>query len=181
MRSLHTLLILLAVAPVGAAQVYRWVDKDGVVHFSDQPVKGAEQIPLTPAPKPGSVAPPAYRPPPAQLTPPPETVARYNRCVVKGPTPDQTFMQADVIAVQVDTDPALQPEDGIAASLNGEALQGWPRGSAAFRIGPLPRGAYTLAVTVTGADGTVKCTSPTTSFNVFQPTLLSPARKPKPR
>jgi hypothetical protein len=29
---------------VQAAVVYRWVDADGVVHFSDQPVPGAEKI-----------------------------------------------------------------------------------------------------------------------------------------
>ena len=30
------LLLVLSAAPLGAAEVYRWVDADGVVHFSDK-------------------------------------------------------------------------------------------------------------------------------------------------
>ncbi len=38
--------LALAAIPfaVHAAIVYKWTDADGVVHFSDQPVPGAEKI-----------------------------------------------------------------------------------------------------------------------------------------
>ena len=179
MRSLHTLLIWLAAAPVGAAEAYRWVDKDGVVHFSDRPAKGAETIPLTPAPRPGSIAP--LQPRPTVSAPPAPSIARYNACAVTSPAADQTFMQADQIPVTVEMDPALQADDGITLTLNGTPIKEWPRSATASRIGPLPRGAYTLAATVTGPTGASKCTSSAVTFNVFQPSLLSPLRKPKPR
>jgi hypothetical protein len=35
---------LLAALAAQAAVVYRWVDADGVVHYSDQPVPGAQKI-----------------------------------------------------------------------------------------------------------------------------------------
>jgi hypothetical protein len=37
-------LIFAAPLLLRAAVVYKWIDADGVVHFSDQPVEGAERI-----------------------------------------------------------------------------------------------------------------------------------------
>ena len=39
------------------AQAYRWVDEDGVVHFSDVPTEGAERIELPHSDRPRSTAP----------------------------------------------------------------------------------------------------------------------------
>ena len=41
---------LLLAASLALAQVYRWVDEDGVVHYSDQPHQGAEEVELEGAP-----------------------------------------------------------------------------------------------------------------------------------
>ena len=37
--------IIMAVSPIHA-QIYKWVDSDGNVNFSDKPHPGAEEIPL---------------------------------------------------------------------------------------------------------------------------------------
>jgi hypothetical protein len=55
MRYLPYLTLLLAM-PLMAANIWKWRDANGVVHFSDQPVPGAEQVnlqlPSTYAPSP---------------------------------------------------------------------------------------------------------------------------------
>jgi hypothetical protein len=180
MRSLPLILTVLASAPLLAAQVYRWVDKDGVVHYSDQPVPGAEVLPLASAPKPGSV-PQTYTPSAGRN---PETPyrpeVRYSACEITSPSQDQIFMQSEGIPIVVETQPDLQAGYGVSVSMNGTALE-WPQGAAASRIGPLPRGSYSLVASVTGPDGAVKCKTAPVSFSVFQPTVLAPGRKPAPR
>ncbi len=45
--ALATLLLAVLVAPLAQAEVYRWVDEDGTVHYSDEPHEGgdkAEQV-----------------------------------------------------------------------------------------------------------------------------------------
>ena len=49
LRSVFSLFCLLAVGAAAAQEAYRWVDEDGVVHYSDRPREGAEAIVL-PAP-----------------------------------------------------------------------------------------------------------------------------------
>lgn len=44
-RSIFVLVCLLATA-TAVAQAYRWVDDDGLVHYSDRPVEGAERVNL---------------------------------------------------------------------------------------------------------------------------------------
>jgi len=44
-RAVATLLLLTLLMPVGAAEVFRWVDDAGQVHFGDRPpASGAEQL-----------------------------------------------------------------------------------------------------------------------------------------
>ncbi len=42
-RAIFALLGIFAAASA-SADVWRWVDENGVVHFSDTPVEGAEQV-----------------------------------------------------------------------------------------------------------------------------------------
>ena len=44
MRRLLILFALLATAGASATEVYRWVDKDGRVHYGDQPKQGGEAV-----------------------------------------------------------------------------------------------------------------------------------------
>lgn len=178
MRSLPLLVMLLAAAPLEAAQVYRWVDKDGVVHYSDTPAPGAEAIPLNPAPKPGSV-PQTYTPSAPRAAP--GSDIRYSSCAITTPSPDQTFQHSEPIPVVVEPQPSLQPGDRVSVALNGAPIADWPQGTTAFRLAPQPRGAYTLVVTLSAPDGTAKCTSAPATFTVFQPSVLAPGRRPTPR
>jgi hypothetical protein len=53
MTASRWLLVLLLVQGVALADVYRWVDEDGRVHFTDRPPPGeGEQLEIAPAPGP---------------------------------------------------------------------------------------------------------------------------------
>lgn len=47
MQALSLLLLWLLVAiPAAAGNIYRWTDANGVVHYSDQPQRGAAAVPV---------------------------------------------------------------------------------------------------------------------------------------
>ena len=46
MRLWLLMLLIAAAGLAAAAETYRWVDKDGHVHYSDRPRPGAERIEL---------------------------------------------------------------------------------------------------------------------------------------
>lgn len=54
------LTLSLAITPLGAAQVYKWVDADGVVHFGDLPQhREAQRLNVKPIPASATPPPPA--------------------------------------------------------------------------------------------------------------------------
>lgn len=56
MRQLALIALLLASASASAAQVYRWTDAAGKVHYGDRPVAGAESLDVRPASGDGGAA-----------------------------------------------------------------------------------------------------------------------------
>lgn len=187
MRFLSTCLVLLAASPLGAMNVYRWVDKDGVVHLSDQPTPGAEKIPVKGAPKPGSVS-PAYTPAnsgansgDSETAPTAGTRFRYTSCAVSSPAQDETFNSTDVVGVGIELLPGYRAGDRIEVQLNGQRVPDWPDTSTSYLLTGLARGSYSLTVTVLGPDGSLMCAAAPIGFHVQQPSLLSPGRKLAPK
>src|SRR5271170_5649909 len=97
-------LIVLAVLATFAGQaatVYKWTDADGVVHYSDQPVPGAEKV-YTGT---GSSSTSGGRAAPAKLPPTAKPVTThglgYSQFFIVTPAPDQSFFGDEPIPVQL--------------------------------------------------------------------------------
>lgn len=45
------LILLMAIAQPAAGQIYKWVDSKGMVHYSDDPPKGANPVPVNVGPQ----------------------------------------------------------------------------------------------------------------------------------
>ncbi len=174
MRRLASFLLLSVALAAGATEVWRWKDADGVVHYSDSPVPGAERVNAGPAPKPGSVT---VQPPAASLREP-DTTVRYTRCEVTQPANNETFNSVDAVGASVAIEPQLQFGHHIQAYLNGSSYPQWPGSATGHTLTGLFRGAYTFSVSVLDAGGRTLCTAPTISFYIQQPSVLSPARQP---
>jgi hypothetical protein len=172
MRILTSILCLLLSGWVAAAETYRWVDKDGVVHYSDQPNPGAEKVPLNIAPAPGSVAPRAAAPVQGQPAPP----FVYAGCEFVSPNSDQVFFSVRSVSASLNVLPALQAGHRIVVNVNGVPLSSWPETSTGHLLQDLNRGSYTLQARVIDANGRTACTSKALSFHIRQPSLLSPGR-----
>jgi len=180
MRKIACFLLLcggLAIAT--AAETWRWKDANGVVHYSDMPVPGAERVDLRSAPKPGTVVPPT--PPPSAAPEPasqPEVVP-YTRCVISSPTQDLVVFNVDTVGVALDLQPPLQGDHRIQMLLNGKAVSTWPADAANFMLTEMHRGSYTLTARVTDASGRQLCVSPTINFHLRQATVAPPRATPR--
>jgi len=157
--------------PTRAGQtMYRWVDKDKTVHYSDRPQPGAQSVPVqSPQTFSAPQAPQTTmrRAAPASSGPP------VASCVITAPTADQVFPNAQSVMVSYSG-----PKGGQAELLlNGAATQQVPAGQA-FTIAPVPRGTYSATVAITSDTGAALCRTPSVTFHVTQPSLLSPARQP---
>src|ERR1700716_4309572 len=82
-----------------AAVVYKWTDSDGVTHYSDQPVPGAEKIFTAGSPTPAGSVPSARTASPAGSAPQRNVAPglNHNQIAITSPLPDQTFFGDDVI------------------------------------------------------------------------------------
>jgi hypothetical protein len=179
MRRLASFLLLGIALAASAKDIWRWKDADGVVHYSDSPVQGAERINASPAPKPGSVstAAPPGNPGREQEA---SNAVRYTRCEVIRPAKDTTFNSAvESVSADVTIEPPLQPNHRIQVYLNGSIYPQWPDNSVSFTFPQLDRGAYTLSVRVQDENGGTACSGPAINFYVRQPSVLSPARQPQ--
>jgi Domain of unknown function (DUF4124) len=180
------LLLLCGVATLPAAETWRWRDANGVVHFSDRPVPGAELIHLGSAPKPGTVAGPSQ---PAATTSKANSGTRngsaesqivpYARCVLLTPVNDQVLLNENFVQVTFDLQPALQGNHEIQMLLNGKVSADWPSTSIQGSLPVLERGTYTLAARVVDDFGRDLCSSPLVTFHVRLPTVRPAGPTPR--
>lgn len=188
LRPMRSILILagLAVSLAAASQeIYRWVDKDGVVHFSDQPgAPNAELITvLEPnVSDPREEAEPASAAVASRSEPQEPEVPPYDSLAIVSPTPDQVFFGADaVVTATADLDGTLEPDHSVVFFLNGERRDAE---GLSLEMPNLPRGSYFLRASILDAAGKPVISSPQTTFHVRQPSInspQSPQAPPSPR
>jgi hypothetical protein len=179
MQRLLFTLICLAGSLAAATTVYRWVDENGVIHYSDQPHQNAEKLHLQTVQTYNSSADTG-----AFAAQPPAPAAvhtnTYTGCAISSPQDASTFMNLDTLNVSVRTDPALHPGDQIYVLMDGQPLNnGAPTGSQ-FTVSPVDRGSHTLQALIKSSSGEVLCQSPGVTFDVHQPSLQNPVN-PVPR
>lgn len=173
------MLLLLAALPAAATEVYRWVDADGQVHYSDQWRPGAEKIRLQEtavfsAPKVAATAPAAKA---AAGAPP---AGRYGSLEIASPAQEEVLWNIEgQLRVSVRVNPGLQPGHGLRLYLDG-AAQDLPPGSTEIQLKDVFRGVHTLKAQVVNEAGTVLIESQPTTFSVRQTSIANPSRPINP-
>jgi hypothetical protein len=166
-----TLLSVLCTAAF-AATVYKWVDENGVTHYSDQPHENAQKVTVAQpqtykAPKPPPEQPSAAAPPKA---PPP-----YSSCEVAQPANDDTFPNATSVGAAVVTNPGVRPGDEVVLLLDGSRVPSFPPSGGSTTINAIDRGTHSLQAIIRDGAGQVVCQSTNVTFTVLQPSVLNPA------
>jgi hypothetical protein len=159
-----------------AMTVYKWTDAQGVVHFSDQPVEGAEKIITSSGPGHNGIMAESTPTPAKPETKKKQTLADA-QINISSPSPEQTFTGGENVPVRLSMTPALGPGQQITWTLNGAQVQNQAPDALEITLPDLARGVYTVEATVSDpATGESKSTDPVT-FNVLRPSVLSPQHK----
>lgn len=166
---------MLIALSASAAELRRWKDADGVVHYSDRPVQGAERIDVLSTQKSTGEFTPET---PKRAPPPPPVDVRFTRCAVTAPTNDQVFNNVNTVDVSIAVEPGLQGDYRLQVLLNGREDPDWPAGALSRTLVNLYRGSYTLSARVLDLNGRAVCTGPIINFHVRQPSILAPGRRP---
>lgn len=166
------MLAFLVLAPaLASTTVYRWVDEQGIVHFSDQPHPGAQKMRVEDAP--------TFKATPVAQTPaagprPGRSDASEPSCSIDSPSDQQMLMNAYNVNGTIRMPNDLDPGDRVVLMLDGKALAGAADLSGTFHIPQVDRGAHTLAAQVQAPGGQVICQTPQITFYVHQPSVQNP-------
>jgi hypothetical protein len=169
-RSIFILLGLLATAAV-SADVWRWVDDDGVVHFSDTPRQGAERIDVSESTRTTGAriyqsTTPSNTDEPATAT---EQAFKYESLSISSPGAEETLWNIEgTLSVSLSLSPGLQSGHQVRVYFNGE-----PRlvNSTSFTIDEVYRGVHNLQAEVLDATGRMMIRSAGNRFYVQQNTV----------
>jgi hypothetical protein len=149
--------LLLASAGAQADKVYKWVDAQGNVLYTDQPRKGAQEIQIAKMPPSAPARSFAARD---------EDRFRYSAVTLDAPTKEGTIRDNEGnVKVAVNVVPPLRSDRGdqIRLSLDGGALNADP-GSTEVVLTGLDQGAHILQATVTDKTGRVLISSDPVEF-----------------
>ncbi len=173
MRTFIALIAALA-AGTALAQAYKWVDENGVVHYSDTPREGAERIQL---PSDGRRPQrPAYAPPPEPAQAADEQAAapeafKYESIEVVAPAPEETLWNIEgILNVALRVSPALRPEDQVRVYFDGE--QQLVSGTN-FQIQEVWRGVHNIQAEIVDSTGRLMARSLPNRFYVQQNSIAN--------
>jgi hypothetical protein len=159
----------------GRTTVYKWVDPQGVVHYSDQPhpnaqrleISGAQTFSAPPLPQNSNSA-----PAPAQAGGP-----AYDNCALSQPTDQQTLTNVNQATAVVQTSPQLRPGDHVRLFLDGKQIAGT---GTSFNF-PVVRGQHSVQAVIEDSTGQIVCETSTVTFFVHQPSVQNPHAPVHPR
>ena len=178
-------LLLGALLPNAFAQVYKVVDKDGNVSYTDTaPKDGSKPMDIPPV---SVVEAPEYqvRAKPVEKEGEQATSLRalrsqYRDFVITSPTAEDSLWAPDqAITVSWSTKKPLLPGMMVKVSIDGNFQN--PTVSNLISMPPLDRGEHQAGATLMDADGRVIAEAEPVTFYVRQPNLYSNPNRPRPR
>lgn len=150
--SLLTITLLLLVTPL-TAQVHRWMDENGEIHYSDTPPPSEKtktpdlpELPVVKSPPAPTII--------APDEPEPEAAGPiYPVLKVVSPTQEETVWADDgLLEITVIADPALRRDHAFVYKLDGKTRFG-PTQQYSVTLEEVFRGAHTVSVTVVDSMG----------------------------
>ena len=165
-------LLGLFLAAAATADVWRWVDANGVVHFSDTPVEGAERIDVSESSRTTGAR--VYTPPPqiapgADPAPEVQEEFRYESLAVTSPAAEETLWNIEgTLSVSLALTPGLQSGHQVRVYFNGQARM---VNNTSFTINEVYRGVHNIQAEVLDETGKLMIRSQPNRFYVQQTTV----------
>lgn len=176
-----TLLILLLTPLAGFGQsIYRTVDEDGNVIFTDAPPADAgerEQITLPPT----NTAPPPPARPQVEAPATEEGPVTYTVAITSPANETTIAMGPGNFSVSASVKPGLKKGHTLQLMMDG-APRGEPQAGTSWDLTNVFRGAHDLTVSLSDKEGKALATSEAVRVYVLRPSINNPNRaRPNPR
>ncbi|MDJ0759979.1 MAG: DUF4124 domain-containing protein [Woeseiaceae bacterium] len=166
-RLFIALLLVLASAQ-SFGQAYRWVDEDGVVHYSDRPQAGAEEIILPKAQSMQMVR----RAPRPRESEPEEPTTGYDSISIASPAAEDTLWNIEGnLTVTVALEPGLRQGHQVRLFVDGRERM---FDTTNIELTEIYRGAHNLQAEIINESGQMVARSEPIRFYVQQTSVLSP-------
>ncbi|MFC1518450.1 DUF4124 domain-containing protein [Pseudomonadota bacterium] len=172
---LITLILCSVIFSIGHATVYRWVDEQGNVHYSDQPRENAEQIELSENTQNSVAAPTVIE---TDSSPKEAKPVEY-RVRIVNPTQEETIRNNNGNFTVVASAAPELPSGFLMALYIDDLLYGQPQASSIFNVTEVNRGEHNLVVKVLTQNGKVLASSSPRKIFLHQASVFSIA-KPRP-
>jgi hypothetical protein len=160
---------------IALAQAYRWVDENGVVHYSDRPQAGAEEVELDTAPainippRPSTIAPPDAGSRDAAEA---DVAVGYDTLEITSPGAEETLWNiGGVLSVSLNLQPALKEGHQLRVYFDGNPQ---PVNSTQFQLQEVYRGVHNIQAEVLDENGRPLIRSQPNRFYVQQTTIVNP-------
>jgi hypothetical protein len=188
MRIASLALLLMASWTASAQAVWKYVDEQGVTHYTDQPVPGAQKIEL----RSGSAAPVGDQ----STVPTATNVSQQNQGpyrifeIVKPGDQESVVNTGGLVQVSMQLAPAVLPGHTIRLYLDGKLVESSVPNALMYDLQEVPRGIHTLLGVIQDDDGRRLLETSKVTFTVRQnsiakppvgPTLRSPTKPPSAR
>jgi hypothetical protein len=163
-RSIYILLGVLAATAVLADDAWKWTDEDGIVHYSDVPVEGAEPVNLSEFNKKTGARISNGRT--SRAKDEPEKEFLYDSITIASPGAGETLWNIEgLLNVSVAVSPELQRGHRIRAYFDGDARD---VSGTSFQLLEVYRGTHSLQAEIVDQTGKVIMRSPANRFYVQQ-------------
>ncbi len=173
MRVMKAIIIsILLLSTVCSAEVYRSVDKEGNVVFSDTPSEHAEPITIDVAP---SYSPPTFEPlqTDVQTEKEPAIPVPAYQISITSPVQNQTFQNPESITVKVNIKPNLSAQRGdkLVFKLDGVSVTE-PQTQPSAALQNIDRGSHIVLAQIVDKNGKVLKSSKSVLFHVQRHSIL---------
>lgn len=166
-------LTCLLVTYVSAETVYKTVDIDGNIIFSDTPSEGAEQIEIRKSQTLDLPAPPSFESSSKRKQ---EKLVIYSNLQIVNPQDDATIHSNEgKVTVNVEMEPALIEGHQLVLYLDGKKIASG--NSTTFTLNNIDRGTHQISINVVNADNKPIKESAKISFHLRRKSVLSSGEK----
>lgn len=176
MKTLFILLALLLTPVSGFAEIYKWIDNNGTVHFSDQPQPGATIINIPSAEQTAAnntaqnttvLSPAAGNNAPAAS----QKQTYQSLSILNPQDKGSIFDNTGTVNIEVEIKPALAADDKFQVLLDGQAF-GAAQTELPLRISGVERGEHQIAVALQDKDGKTLMTSNSITIYLHKTSVL---------
>jgi hypothetical protein len=183
MRTALLLLAILATPVLASQTVWKWVDEQGVTHYSDRSVPGATKVEISSSNRSDAQSTSArssYSPPPAPAD------VQYQDFEISQPSEGQVFINtAGQVSVSIQLNPSLARGDTLALYLDGRLVEGFPENATEYALADVPRGQHSVVARITDERGREIKKTDAVHFTVRQESIaqppVGPAMRPPPK